>query len=179
MAKSKHTAPGWASFVNPSEETFRLLRYGGGGATQLIEVGTAWDRVDAGWEAVIIAPLERGLHTLDALALPLDGGHPVIADHLRSELILLVDTGTVSSVLDYSVPGVRGLTAGSFLLVPRGACGAYPAAWLSRPTHRTARYAEPLQLCEAVLSADQRRTEHGLADRGTEVFATFKVARRC
>lgn len=159
MASPEKTPETWASLLSPDESVLDTPRRG---ATSLVAIGTAWDTVGAGWEALVIAPLERGLWALDALDLPLDGNYPVIADHSRSELIVLVPAGTAARAVIGGPQGVRALTAGSYLLVPNGPSGAFMAAWLSRPTYQ-ARYVDPVPLCEAVLVAESRREEHARA----------------
>jgi hypothetical protein len=66
----------WTGHLDPSAEALRALR---GGMTRLVDCGVHWD-------AVIIAPLARGLAALDMLGLGLDDGHMVIADRNRQEL---------------------------------------------------------------------------------------------
>ncbi|MFI5867750.1 hypothetical protein [Streptomyces sp. NPDC051546] len=151
----------WASLLNPDEATLDRLRVSP--AHVLLSVGSAWDTVGGGWEALVVAPLERGLAALDALGLPLEGGHPVIADHARNELIALVPEGTADRAAAGGPQGVRSLAAGAFLVVPCGPSGAFVAAWLSRPTFGAARYVDAFHLCAAVLDADARRGEHAPA----------------
>ncbi|MER7819994.1 hypothetical protein [Streptomyces sp. NPDC096153] len=156
MAKSENTAhTRWASLLEPDAQTLEELRRAGNGATQLTQCGVRWD-------AVVIAPLERGLASLDALRLSRDAGYPVIADYARHELIVQVPAGTAFYDCA-SVQGVRTLTRGSWLLVPLGRFGADAAAWLSRPTPAGARYVDPARLREAVHTADEERGEHAHA----------------
>ncbi|MGW5336195.1 hypothetical protein [Streptomyces bauhiniae] len=161
MATPENDPRRWASFLDPDASTLYRLRCAGFGSTSLVAVGSAWDTVGGGWEALAISPLERGLAALDALDLPLDEGHPVIADHSRSELIVLVPEGTANRT--FRPQAVRALTAGTWLLVPNGDTGAYPAAWVSRPTPGAARYVDPVRLCEAVLAAEALREERARA----------------
>ncbi|MER7316256.1 hypothetical protein [Streptomyces halstedii] len=163
MAKSQNTAqPGWAALLDLDADTYERLRYAGRSATDLVAVGQAWDTVSEGWEALAIAPLARGLAALDCLGVPLDAGFPVIADHSRSELIVLVEAGAAGPLGE--LQGVRALRAGTtFLLVPFGPQGAYHAAWLSRPTAGMARYVDPAALRDAVLVAEAERAEHSRA----------------
>lgn len=163
MATPENNPRRWASFLNPDGPTLDRLRHAGHGATSLVAVGTAWDTVGGRWEALAIAPLERGLCALDALGLPLDGGYPVIADHLRSELIVLVPEKTAARAVADGPQGVRALTADSFLVVPHGPTGGYVAAWVSRPSAGFARYVDPVRLCETVLAAEAQRREHARA----------------
>ncbi|MGA4980018.1 hypothetical protein [Streptomyces cinereoruber] len=163
MATPENTPRTWAQLLNPDERTLDRLRRAGRDATSLVAVGTAWDTVREGWEALAIAPLERGLAALDELGLDLDGEHPVIADYGRSELLVLVPEGTAARAVDGGPQGVRALTAGSWLLVPNGPTGVYVAAWLSRPTRFHSRYVDSSRLCAAVLAAEARRGEHARA----------------
>ncbi|MFF4392947.1 hypothetical protein ACFY0G_40435 [Streptomyces sp. NPDC001552] len=159
MAAPENLHPeSWASFLNPDEATLDRLQRSP--AYVLVSVGTAWDTVGDGWEALVVAPMERGLAALDALDLPLDCGHPVIADHARNELIALVPGGTADRAAAAGPQGVRPLAAGAYLVVPHGPSGAFVAAWLSRPTIGAARYVDAFHLCAAVLDADARRGEH-------------------
>ncbi|MGW5851977.1 hypothetical protein ACWFQ8_29205 [Streptomyces sp. NPDC055254] len=159
MATPENLRPeSWGSLLNPDEATLDRLRRSP--AHALVSVGAAWDTVGGGWEALVVAPMERGLAALDALDLPLDGGHPVIADHARNELIALVPGGTADRAAAAGPQGVRSLAAGSYLVVPRGPSGSFVAAWLSRPTGGAARYVDAFHLCAAVLDADARRGEH-------------------
>ncbi|MFH8986389.1 hypothetical protein [Streptomyces varsoviensis] len=163
MAKSQNTAqPSWAALLDLDADTYARLRYAGRSATDMVAVGQAWDTVPAGWEALAVAPLARGLAALDCLGLPLDGGFPVIADHGRCELIVLVEEGAPGPLAE--LQGVRVLRSGtSFLLVPFGEVGGYHAAWLSRPTSGRARYVDPSALRDAVLAAEAERAEHARA----------------
>ncbi len=163
MTTPENTPRRWAPFLDPDGSTLDRLRHAGPGSTSLVPVGSAWDTVGGRWEALVITPLERGLAALDALDLPLDGGHPVIADHARSELIVLVPEGTAARAVDGGPQAVRALTAGTWLVVPHGPTGRYVAEWLSRPTPGGARYVDPVRLCEAVLAAEARREEHARA----------------
>ncbi|EST17971.1 hypothetical protein M877_39885 (plasmid) [Streptomyces niveus NCIMB 11891] len=163
MATPENTPRRWADFLNPDDETLDRLRHAGRGATSLAAVGTPWDTVGGRWEALAIASLERGLAALDVLDLPLDAGHPVFADHARSELIVLVPEGTAARAVDGGPQAVRALTAGTWLVVPHGPTGGYVAAWLSRPTRGGGRYVDPVRLCEAVLVAEALREEHARA----------------
>src|SRR5690349_7316044 len=106
MASPESAPRRWASFLTPDDAVLDAGR----GSARLVAVGTAWDNVRARWEALAIAPLERGLCALDVLGLPLDDGYPVIADHLRSELIVLVPAGTAVRAAAEGPQGVRALT---------------------------------------------------------------------
>jgi hypothetical protein len=135
--------------IAPDEQTIQRLCYATDQATRLAACGVAWD-------AVVIAPLRRGLAALDVLGLPTHGGYPVLADYTRRELIVQVSVGTGAACED--VPGVRVLTRGAWLLVPTGPHGSYCASWLSTPDPFAARYVDALALREAVL-ADADRAE--------------------
>ncbi|MDJ0345550.1 hypothetical protein QMK19_33940 [Streptomyces sp. H10-C2] len=113
----------WSALIRPDTQTVRLLRNAPPNSTELVTCGTAWD-------ALVIAPLERGLAALDALELPHDRGYPVIADYTREELILLVAPGSAHGC---TIQGVRVLSRGSWLLTPVGVRGSWSATWLSRP----------------------------------------------
>ncbi|MFI1254126.1 hypothetical protein ACH4U6_10015 [Streptomyces netropsis] len=75
-------------------------------------------------------PMTAGLAALDRMRLDPQGGHPVLADHLRGELYVLVLPRTFPRV---EVPGVRVLSSGIHLVLPRTADGSETADWLSAP----------------------------------------------
>ncbi|MGN9821914.1 hypothetical protein ACTMUQ_42380 [Streptomyces sp. SD11] len=160
MASPENNPRRWASFLTPHDVTLRRLDAAGHGGTSLVAIGTEWGPVRGQWEALAIAPLERGLWALDALELPIDDGYPVIADHRRSELIVLVPAGSTVRAVDDGPQGVRALTASSWLVVPHGPKGEYVAEWLSRPSRGITRYVDPFRLCEAVLAAEAQRIEY-------------------
>lgn len=151
MAESVNTAPvrgmRWAAFLAPDAETLRRLLHARPETTKLTECGRDWD-------AVVIAPLSRGLAALDVLGLPLERGYPVIADHSRHELIVQVPVGTAWRA--EGVQGVRALSRESWILIPAGPTGSYVATWLSRPSP-CAPYVDPEGLREALLAVDERR----------------------
>ncbi|WP_050502314.1 hypothetical protein [Streptomyces monomycini] len=126
MAQSpKQTTPTWGALLDPDAATYKRLRAAGRGATQLVQCG-------GGRDAVVIAPLQRGLAALDAMDLPVTDGYAVLADHIRQELIVLVEGGRAAAWK--GVAGVRVLSRGSWLLAPaRGRDGALASAWLSQP----------------------------------------------
>jgi hypothetical protein len=143
MTKSrKAAAPTWTDLFNLTPETCAHLRHG----------TAVWQPCGYDWDAVVIAPLQRGLQALDALGLPLGGGYPVIADHSRQELITYVATGSGRVLAD--VQGVRVLTRGTDLLTPAGEYGTYAANWLSRPFTEVDRYVDPGALRTALLAVD-------------------------
>ncbi|MGW7268258.1 hypothetical protein [Streptomyces sp. NPDC054842] len=125
MAKSKKpVTPTWGGLLDPGTPTFNDLRNAGPGSTRLVQCG-------GGREAVVIAPLQRGLAALDELGLPVEDGYSVLADYIRQELIVLTEGGTAP---DWDqTQGVR-ILSDAWLLVPQpGADGSLAAAWLSRP----------------------------------------------
>ncbi|MGP9023184.1 hypothetical protein ACT1U9_32870 (plasmid) [Streptomyces sp. BR1] len=126
MAKSrKPVTPSWARLIDPDAKTSEQLRDASPAATLLVQCGGIRD-------AVVIAPLQRGLAVLDHLGLPVEDGYSVLADHLRQELIVLVAGGTAPEL--ETTQGVRVLSHGHWLLVPaQGGDGSLAAAWLSRP----------------------------------------------
>ncbi|MFF3460436.1 hypothetical protein ACFYXH_40400 [Streptomyces sp. NPDC002730] len=127
MAKSrKPVTPTWAALLVPDDNTLARLRAARSGATRFVQCG-------GGRDAVVISPLQRGLAALDALTLPVEDGHTVLADHSRQELIVVVEDGWMH--LWEEIPGVRVLSLGAWLLVPvPGSDGSFAATWLSRPT---------------------------------------------
>jgi hypothetical protein len=142
--------PVWAQLLAPDEQAVQRMRYASDQATTLAACGVSWD-------AVVVAPLQRGLAALDVLGLPVDGGYPVLADYTRCELIAQVTAGTGAACAD--LPGVRVLARGAWLLVPTGPHGAYCASWLSAPDPFAERYVDALALRTAVLAADAGRAE--------------------
>ena len=104
-----------------------------------------------GWDAIVVSPLRRGLAALDALALPRDGGYPVLADYVRQELVVQVPAGTGHRC---DVPGTRVLSTGSWLLVPTERPGSIAATWLSKSHSGLSRLLDADQLRNALLSLD-------------------------
>ena len=127
MAQSKKpVTPSWGGLIDPDAKTTEQLREASRAATLLVQCGD-------GRDAVVIAPLQRGLAALDHLRLPVEDGYSVLADHIRQELIVLVESGTAPDELN-ATQGVRVLSRGHWLLVPaQGGDGSFAAAWLSRP----------------------------------------------
>jgi hypothetical protein len=154
MAQSTNSALlplGWSAMSAPDDATVHQIRHHEfADVTELTRCGVEWD-------AVVIAPLERGLRCLDLLGLPLDAGCPVIADYVRGELVVQVALGTGGAAA--GLPGVRVLSEDSWLLVPSAGRGAYPAVWLSLPS--PGRYVDVAALREALLGAEEERTEQG------------------
>ncbi|MER6253554.1 hypothetical protein ABT224_19585 [Streptomyces sp. NPDC001584] len=126
MAKSPNSlTPSWLSLLNPDPETSHRLHTAGPGATRLARCG-------AGRDAIVMAPLQRGLAALDALDLPVQDGYSVLADRSRQELVVVVEDGWAHLWAD--TPGVRVLSEDAWLLVPvPGGDGTLAAAWLSTP----------------------------------------------
>lgn len=149
----------WAALLDPTAEVFFEFRHG----------HSTWAACGRCWDAAAIAPLERGLAALDELALPLDGGYTVIADHARQELITYIPCGT-GAILD-GLKGVRVLGRGTDLLVPAGPYGTFAAAWLSRPhDDGDEPFIGPARLRTALLAVDTayptqvETTEHAFAE---------------
>ena len=152
MANSEHITPaGWvASFLDPDTEAERRLSGGGGRSTvDLAEAGKTWD-------AVVIAPLQRGLAVLDSLGIPLASGFGVYADYWRHELIVHVAPGTAAQGCG-GVQGVRALSHGSWVLLPRSGEGTWAAACLSSPSVGFPRHVDAAELRAALLSVDEER----------------------
>ncbi|WP_331720106.1 hypothetical protein OG762_51660 (plasmid) [Streptomyces sp. NBC_01136] len=147
MAESQETACKWTAFVAPDDATVAELRFAENSAMRFAACGIQWD-------AVVIAPLERGLAALDALDLPQDEGHPVFADYYKQELIVQVRAGTAVDQFE-DVQGVRPLSRGGWLMVPAKGVGTPYAAWISRPTRFGVRYVDAARLREALLTADR------------------------
>ncbi|MDX3165997.1 hypothetical protein PV516_19605 [Streptomyces scabiei] len=139
----------WVDAITVDDQTAALLRSTGRSGMKFAPCGMLWD-------AVVIAPLERGLGALDLLGLPQDEGYPVFADRYKQELMVQVELETAH--LCAGVQGVRTLALGSWLMVPAGPIGNQHAAWISEPTPFCTRYVDAAGLREAVLAADKRGT---------------------
>ncbi|CAM5675616.1 hypothetical protein [Streptomyces mordarskii] len=134
----------WSALVEPEESALRSwdsAPY----VTRLVGCGLEWD-------AVIIAPLERGLAALTRLGLPMDRGYPVLADYVRQELIVHVPAGTARRCTAH---GTRSLTTGSWLLMPTGQRGSISATWLSPPHPTRPRFVDPGELSDTLRQVDQ------------------------
>lgn len=142
MTNSPDSAPAWAAYRDPSREHLERLRHG----HAVLKPCGVW------WDAVVIAPLHRGLEALDTLGPPGAEDCPVIADYARQELIVPVATGTGEALA--GVEGVRVLPRHSWLLTPVGDTGRYAAAWLSRPASDSPRYIDASALRDALLATD-------------------------
>ena len=91
---------------------------------------TGWAPCGWQWDAVAITPLAVGLDALDRMRLSTRRGYPVLADHIRGVLYVLVAPGSCAGI---EVPGVCVLSCGHQLLMPRTDYGTASADWLSRP----------------------------------------------
>ncbi|NGN68439.1 hypothetical protein G5C51_31650 [Streptomyces sp. A7024] len=154
MASSSHTIPaGWvAAFRDPDDEMERRLAGAGPSGTVLAAAGETWD-------AMVIAPLERGLAALDRLDVPFEAGYGVVADYWRHELIVHV-TPHAAATTKPVVQGLRTLSSGSWVLMPTNDDGTWQAACLSRPSTASPRNIDADQLRAAVLEVDAARTGH-------------------
>ncbi|MGK4586096.1 hypothetical protein [Kitasatospora sp. HPMI-4] len=158
MASSLETVPasvGWAVLREPDAWTVHRMRYACEHHAVLVPCGDAWD-------AVVVAPLERGLAALDVLGLPLEDGYGVLADYARRELVVQVPLGGAVGLA--GLEGVRVLSAGSWLLVPANRLQChYAATWLSGMGEYGSSYLDPAELREALIEADATRARLGLA----------------
>lgn len=124
MAKSaKPSTPTWHRLAQPSDR-LRAQWVRGDDRTQWVACGRTWD-------AVAISPMSRGLDALVAMRVGPRRGYPVLADHLRDQLYVLVPPGTGQAAA--GLPGVRVLGDGVQLLVPAGQHGSAVAHWVSPP----------------------------------------------
>ncbi|MFE7451479.1 hypothetical protein [Streptomyces griseus] len=80
--------------------------------------------------------MSLGLDVLVAMRLGPRSGYPVLADHIRSQLYVLVPPGTGAAAA--GLPGVRVLSAGHQLLVPATRHGSPTAHLISPPREATA-----------------------------------------
>nr|WTB11994.1 hypothetical protein OG546_49350 [Streptomyces antimycoticus] len=139
-SKAEAAGPGWSALVDPEETTWSSSPY----VTRLVDCGLEWD-------AIVVAPLRRGLAALTQLGLPVAHGYAVLADYVRQELIVHVRAGTAHQC---TAPGTRSLTTGSCLLMPTDQRGSLSATWLS-PPHPTRRLVDPGELSDALRQIDQ------------------------
>lgn len=135
------TGPGWSALVEPEKAAWSSSPYG----TRLVNCGVEWD-------AIVIAPLQRGLAALTRLGLPMGCGYSVLADYVRQELIVHVPAGTAHRC---TAQGTRSLTTGSWLLMPTGPRGSMSATWLSTPHPTRPRRVDPGELSDALRQVDQ------------------------
>ncbi|MGW7622520.1 hypothetical protein ACWGLG_43300 [Streptomyces antimycoticus] len=136
----------WSGRLEPDQST-RDTWSSSPHSTVLVDCGLGLE-----WDAIVIAPLERGLAALSRLGLPMDRGYPVLADYVRQELIVHVPVGTARRC---TAQGTRSLTTGSWLLVPAGQRGSICATWLSIPHHTRLRFVDPGELSDALRQVDQ------------------------
>ncbi|MCB5166523.1 hypothetical protein LG634_16960 [Streptomyces bambusae] len=164
MANSQNSfSPSWASLLPLDNETYARLITARRQEARLVPCG-------AGRDAVVIAPLRRGLAALDAMQLPVEAGYSVLGNWFRQELTVVVEEGWTH--LWEGVPGVQVLSVGHWLLVPVDPDGGTLAAsWLSRPETITPRLwreapegpslagvsarVDPRELREALSAVDQ------------------------
>ncbi|WP_051795722.1 hypothetical protein [Streptomyces sp. NRRL S-87] len=143
LLPSPRTAPRWSDLLTP--DTVCQTRWAScTRQPELVACGTAWD-------AVVIAPLERGLAGLDRLGLPPGAGYPIVADYVRLHLIVLVRSGTGDRC---DIPGTRVLREGTWLLVPADDHGTAAATWLSPPHPHAPLLVDADRLREALLHPD-------------------------
>ncbi|MFE4056683.1 hypothetical protein ACFXP3_10365 [Streptomyces sp. NPDC059096] len=125
MAQSaKTSAPTWHRLAQPSER-LRAQWVRGDDRTHWVACGRTWD-------AVAISPIPLGLDALVAMRVGPRRGYPVLADHLRDQLYVLVPPGTGHTAAA-GLPGVRALGDGFQLLMPVGQHGSPAAHWISPP----------------------------------------------
>ncbi|CAL9677795.1 hypothetical protein SUDANB105_08106 (plasmid) [Streptomyces sp. enrichment culture] len=123
-----------AQSVKPSVSTWhRLAQPSDRIRAQWVRGGerTRWAACGQNWDAVAITPIALGLDALVALRISPRRGYPVLADHLRDQLYVLVPPGTGRAAA--GLPGVRVLSDGHQLLVPQTAYGTPAAYWISPP----------------------------------------------
>jgi hypothetical protein len=123
MAQSAKTTSTWHRLAQPTDR-LRVQWVRGDERTHWVECGRSWD-------AVAISPISRGLDALVAMHVGPRRGYPVLADHLRDQLYVLVPPGTGHAAAGLS--GVRVLGAGFQLLMPTGQQGNPVAHWVSPP----------------------------------------------
>ncbi|MEU3204100.1 hypothetical protein ABZ702_09440 [Streptomyces cyaneofuscatus] len=120
---TQRSAPVWHRLAQPNDHLRALL----GGSVDR----TRWVACGHSWDAVAISPMAVGLEALVAMRVGPRSGYPVLADHLRDQLYVLVPPGTGSAAA--GLPGVRVLGAGFQLLMPTGEHGTLVAHWVSPP----------------------------------------------
>lgn len=120
---TQSSASAWHRLARPSAR-LRALWIPGADRTQWMACGRTWD-------AVVIAPISLGLDALAAMRLGPRSGYPVLADHIRGQLYVLVPPGTGAAAA--GLPGVRVLSTGHQLLVPATQHGSPTAHWISPP----------------------------------------------
>ncbi|MFD7867591.1 hypothetical protein [Streptomyces sp. NPDC059783] len=124
MAQSrKAPTTTWQRLAQPSDRLLSQWRH----RPEL----TYWEACGRRWDAVAITPISLGLAALSALRISPRRGYPVLADHLRGCLYVLVPPGT--GITAAGLPGVRVLGTGHQLLVPAPGAGSPAAHWISAP----------------------------------------------
>jgi hypothetical protein len=137
MAQSgKPPTPTWHRLAQPTDR-LRALWVRGSDRTRWVSCGQSWD-------AVAISPISRGLDALVAMQVSPRRGYPVLADHLRDQLYVLVPPGTGRAAA--GLPGVRVLGDGFQLLMPATEHGSPTAHWVSPPCEGPARLIHPDRL---------------------------------
>ncbi|MGV9884466.1 hypothetical protein [Streptomyces sp. NPDC003006] len=153
-SEKKTPAPTWHELAEPTAEKHARWERARD-RTQWVACGDLWD-------AVSITPMDTGLAALTALRAGTCRGYPVLADHLRDVLYVLVAAGTGSSCV--GVPGVRVLSRGHQLLIPSSEFdGTAVAHWVSSPREQP----------PALVGADQLAAHlHRLAEPAHDKAAT-------
>ncbi|MGW6202034.1 hypothetical protein ACWF9B_00035 [Streptomyces sp. NPDC055089] len=100
--------PTWHRLAQPTDR-LRALWVRGDDRTRWMTCGQTWN-------AVAVSPISQGLDALVAMRVSPRRGHPVLADHLRDQLYILVPPGTGHAAV--CCAGVRVLGDGHKLLVP-------------------------------------------------------------
>lgn len=113
---------------------------------------TRWAACGFSWDAVAIAPIRRGLDALQTMEIRPGAAAPVLADHVRDVLYVMVPPGTGSAAAD--LPGVRALSTGHHVLVPVTPDGSYCAHWLSPPDPNIRPATSAAQLADRLRAAD-------------------------
>ncbi|MFF1560945.1 hypothetical protein [Streptomyces sp. NPDC058279] len=122
-AMTPKSATTWHEQAAVSDQRLQRWRFGFGGA--------GWVHCGQSWDALAISPITLGLDALSALRLSPRSGYPVLADHVRGVLYVMVAPGTATSV--ENPPRARGLSVGHHLLVPYAEPGTPSAHWVSAP----------------------------------------------
>ncbi|MFI5740956.1 hypothetical protein ACIA9I_21620 [Streptomyces anulatus] len=133
---TQHTRPVWYRLAQPGDH-LRALWGQGVDRTRWVACGRTWD-------AVAITPMTLGLQALVAMRVGPRRGYPVLADHLRDQLYVLVPPGTGSAAA--GLPGVRVLGAGFQLLMPTTEHGTLVAHWVSPPSSASSPLVRPDRL---------------------------------
>lgn len=113
----------WRELARPDARRAQLWVTGGD--------TTYWAVCGLDWDAVAITPMGSGLDVLDSMRLGQCAGYPVLGDLLTDTLYVLVPPAAGSAAAGY--PGVRVLSRGSQLIMPRTGHGTAAAHWISAP----------------------------------------------